>query len=234
MAENNLIMYEQPNVVSSPNRNNYVVKIGDKSVVLKRGVDFGKYGKAKSPSLMKAGAEKILMAFGLPYDVQIVDSHKDFNNGFFYYECKATAYFNGNPVRVGVGCANTSESSNGTANGFNQANSALKKAKKRAVVDLALTLGSLSDCFTQDYEDDNFVSDDVAQKVQSDEDYITTKQAQRIYALAAINEISREKAKALLVSWGVESTKLIKLKDYDAICEKIQNYRESTEEQNND
>lgn len=234
MAENNLIMYEQPNVVTSPNRNNYVVKIGDKSVVLKRGVDFGKYGKAKSPSLMKAGAEKVLMAFGLPYDVQIVDSHKDFNNGFFYYECKATAYFNGNPVRVGVGCANTSESSNGTANGFNQANSALKKAKKRAVVDLALTLGSLSDCFTQDYEDENFVNDEVSRKVQSDEDYITTKQAQRIYALAAINEISREKAKALLVSWGVESTKLIKLKDYDAICEKMQNYRESTEEQNND
>lgn len=234
MAENNLIMYEQPNVVTSPNRNNYVVKIGDKSVVLKRGVDFGKYGKAKSPSLMKSGAEKILMAFGLPYDVQIVDSHKDFNNGFFYYECKATAYFNGNTVRVGVGCANTSESSNGTANGFNQANSALKKAKKRAVVDLALTLGSLSDCFTQDYEDENFVNDEVSRKVQSDEDYITTKQAQRIYALAAINEISREKAKALLVSWGVESTKLIKLKDYDAICEKMQNYRESTEEQNND
>ena len=234
MAENNLIMYEQPNVVTSPNRNNYVVKIGDKSVVLKRGVDFGKYGKAKSPSLMKSGAEKVLMAFGLPYDVQIIDSHKDFNNGFFYYECKATAYFNGNPVRVGVGCANTSESSNGTANGFNQANSALKKAKKRAVVDLALTLGSLSDCFTQDYEDENFVNDEVSRKVQSDEDYITTKQAQRIYALAAINEISREKAKALLVSWGVESTKLIKLKDYDAICEKMQNYRESTEEQNND
>lgn len=234
MAENDLIVYEQPKVVSTLKRNDYHITVGDKDVTLKRNIDFGKVPKAKSPSLWKAGAEKILMAFGLLYDVEITDSYKDYKNGFFYYECKATAYFDGKIVRVGVGCANTSESSNGTASGFNQANSALKKAKKRAIVDLALTLGSLSDCFTQDFEDENFVSDDVAKKVQSDEDYITTKQAQRIYALAAINDISREKAKSLLTSWGVESTKLIKLKDYDAICEKMQNYRESTEEQNND
>lgn len=234
MAENDLIVYEQPKVVSTLKRNDYHITVGDKEVTLKRNIDFGKVPKAKSPSLWKSGAEKILMAFGLLYDVEITDSYKDYKNGFFYYECKATAYFDGKIVRVGVGCANTSESSNGTASGFNQANSALKKAKKRAIVDLALTLGSLSDCFTQDFEDENFVNDEVIKKVQSDDDYITTKQAQRIYALAAINDISREKAKSLLISWGVESTKLIKLKDYDAICEKMQNYRESTEEQNND
>ena len=144
MTENVVTVYEQPNVVSALCRNNYTIKIGDKECTLKRDVDFGKVPKAKSPSLWKSGAEKILMAFGLLYDVEVIDSYKDYNKGFFYYECKATAYFDGKIVRVGVGCANTSESSNGTASGFNQANSALKKAKKRAIVDLALTLHKTS------------------------------------------------------------------------------------------
>lgn len=231
MAENDLIVYEQPKVVSTLKRNDYNITVGDKEVTLKRNIDFGKVPKAKSPSLWKAGAEKILMAFGLLYDVEITDSYKDYKNGFFYYECKATAYFDGKIVRVGVGCANTSESANGTASGFNQANSALKKAKKRAIVDLALTLGSLSDCFTQDFEDENFVNDDSARKIQGDNDSITTKQVQRIFAIAASKDISREKAKTLLTSWGVESTKDIKLKDYDAICEKLEHYGETTEEQ---
>jgi hypothetical protein len=231
MAENDLIVYEQPKVVSTLKRNDYNITVGDKEVTLKRNIDFGKVPKAKSPSLWKAGAEKILMAFGLLYDVEITDSYKDYKNGFFYYECKATAYFDGKIVRVGVGCANTSESANGTASGFNQANSALKKAKKRAIVDLALTLGSLSDCFTQDFEDENFVNDDSARKIQGDNDPITTKQVQRIFAIAASKDISREKAKTLLTSWGVESTKDIKLKDYDAICEKLEHYGETTEEQ---
>lgn len=230
MAENEVTVYEQPNVVSALCRNNYTIKIGDKECTLKRDVDFGKVPKAKSPSLWKSGAEKILMAFGLLYDVEVIDSYKDYNKGFFYYECKATAYFDGKIVRVGVGCANTSESSNGTASGFNQANSALKKAKKRAIVDLALTLGGLSDCFTQDFEDENFV-DNASAKIQSDEDFITSKQVQRIFALAALKEISREKAKELLKSWGVESTKQIKLKDYDEICSKIEHYGETTTEE---
>lgn len=224
MKTNDIIVYDMPMAITTAKRNNYEITIGNSTFTLQRDVDFGKVPKAKSPSLWKSGAEKVLAGFGLCYDVEITDSYKDYKTGFFYYECKATAYSNGQIVRVGVGCANTGESSTGMASGFNTANSALKKAKKRAVVDLALTLGSLSDCFTQDYEDENFVSEDSGRKMQGDDDALTSKQVQRIYAIAGRNEISREKAKELLVSWGFASTKDIKLKDYDAVCEKLENY----------
>lgn len=218
-----LVVYDTPKAELKPYRNNYEVTIGNGyQCKLVRDVDFGKVPKAKSPSLWKSGAEKILLGFGLYYDVQITDSYKDYKTGFFYYECKAIAYHNGEIVRAGVGCANTSESSNGMASGFNQANSALKKAKKRAIVDLALTLGSLSDAFTQDIEDEN--NEARMQQLQSENDYINAKQVKRIFAIAASNEITTEKAKELLASWGYASTREIKLSDYDTICEKLENY----------
>lgn len=232
MITNDIIVYDMPNALATAKRNDYIITVGTNEMVLKRDVDFGKVPKAKSPSLWKSGAEKVLALFGLCYDVEITDSYKDYKAGFFYYECKATAYSNGQVVRVGVGCANTGESSSGMASGFNTANTALKKAKKRAVVDLALTIGNLSDCFTQDIEDENFVNDNSAKQMQGDNDKITTKQIQRIFAIAGRNEISREKAKELLTSWGFASTKDITLKDYDDVCKKLENYNKQTEEQN--
>jgi hypothetical protein len=58
----------------------------------------------------------------------------------------------------------------------------------------------------------------------SDNDPITTKQAKRIFAIASNNEITTEKAKQLLAEWGFASTKDITQKDYDSICEKLENY----------
>lgn len=223
MENNGMIIYEAPQAVAVAKRNNYIVTVGNAQVTLARDVDFGKVPKAKTPSLWKAGAEKILMAYGLYYDVVLTGSHKDYERGFFYYEFTARAYDqNGRVVRCGVGCANTAESSFGMAGGFNSANSAIKKAKKRAVVDLALTLGALSDMFTQDIEDDN--NEQRAATVLHDSDPITSKQAKRLFAIAANNEITAEKAKQLLQSWGFASTKDITQKDYDEICERFEKY----------
>lgn len=224
--ENEIISYENLKTELKLHRNNYSVLIGGENgyqCELVRDVDFGKVPKAKTPSLWKSGAEKILLGYGLYYDTVITDSHKDYEKGFFYYEVMAKAYDqNGKIVRTGVGCANTSESGNGMASGFNQANSALKKAKKRAVVDLALTLGSLSNCFTQDLEDDN--NEQRANELLKDSDFITPKQVKRIFAIASNCEITIEKAKSLLAEWGFESTKNITQKDYDMVCEKLQNF----------
>ena len=221
--ENNMVVYNAPQAVAVAKRNNYVVTVGQAQVTLARDVDFGKVPKAKTPSLWKAGAEKILMAYGLYYDVVLTDSYKDYERGFFYYEFTARAYDqNGKVVRCGVGCANTGESSFGMAGGFNSANSAIKKAKKRAVVDLALTLGSLSDMFTQDIEDDN--NEQRAAQVMRDTDPITAKQVKRLFAIAANKEITAEKAKSILAEWGFTSTKDITQKDYDEICERFEKY----------
>ena len=163
------------------------------------------------------------MGYGLYYDVVLNDSYKDFQHGIFYYEFIARAFDQeGRIVRTGVGCCTTQESSFGSASGYNSANSAIKKAKKRAVVDLALTLGSLSDMFTQDLDDDN--NEQRATQILRDDDPITSKQSKRLFAIAATNEITAEQAKQILASWGFASTKDIKQKDYDDICKKFENY----------
>lgn len=221
--QNQIILYEPPKSELVAKRNNYTLQIGNYDCTLIRDVDFGKVPKAKTPSLFKSGAEKVLLGYGLYYDTEIVDSHKDFSKGVFYYEVVAKAYDqNGKVVRTGVGCCNTNESSFGMAGGYNSANNCLKKAKKRAVVDLALTLGALSNAFTQDIEDDN--NEQRASQLLSDNDPITPKQAKRIFAIASQNEITTEKAKELLTSWGFASTKDIKQKDYDEVCQKLENY----------
>ena len=218
-----LALYNAPITQLALKRNNYNVVIGKFETTLIRDVDFGKVPKAKTPSLWKSGAEKILLGYGLYYDTIITDSYKDYKNGLFYYEVKATAYDQeGRVVRTGVGCCNTSESGFGSAGSFNSANSALKKAKKRAVVDLALTLGSLSNCFTQDLEDEN--NEQKASQLLKDSDPITAKQVKRIFAIASNNEITTDKAKSLLAEWGFASTKDITQKDYDSVCEKLEKY----------
>ncbi len=223
MENESVVLYNAPQTQIAAKRNNYVVQIGNYNCTLVRGVDFGKVPKAKSPSLWKPGAEKILMGYGLYYDVVLTDSYKDYGKGFFYYEFTARAYDQeGRIVRTGVGCSNTAESSFGMAGGFNSANSAIKKAKKRAVVDLALTLGSLSDMFTQDVEDDT--NEQRAAEILRDNDPITPKQAKRLFAIAATNEITADKAKQLLLTWGFASTRDILQKDYDGICEKFEKY----------
>lgn len=225
-----LIKYEAPKTEIAPYKNNYKVTIGAKELSLKRDVDFGmilrKDGTpiTQKPTLMKSGASKILTAFGLTYVNEVIDSYKDHANGYFYYEVKTTAFFNGTPVRTGLGSANSNESANGNASGFNLANNMLKKAEKRSEVDLAIKLADASGWFTQDIEDTQ--NEARMKNLQSDEDAINAKQIKRIYAIANTNEISTEKAKALLVSWGFASTKDIKVKDYDEICKKLENYKE--------
>lgn len=221
---NDLIVYnDMPPVAMKSYRNDYLMTIGDYNCKLVRDVDFGKVPKAKKPSLWKSGAEKVLFGFHLSYDTQIVDSHKDWQNGFFYYEVMAKAYDSeGRVIRTGVGCCNTNEASFGRASAYDSANNALKKAKKRAVVDLALTIGCLSDAFSQDLEDDTNV--EKAQQILGDNDPITSKQATRLFAIAGNNEITREKAKSLLAEWGYNSTKEITQKAYEEICERFANY----------
>ena len=230
---NDIIEYENPKCEIKPYRNNYSVSIGDKKLDLIRNVDFGmilrKDGTpiTTKPTLMKSGASKLLTAFGLTYVNEITDSYKDHAKGYFYYEVKTTAYFNGEPVRTGLGSANSNESANGNAIGYNLANNMLKKAEKRSEVDLAIKLADASGWFTQDLEDTQL--EQRASNLVHDDDSITPKQVKRIFAIASANEITIEKAKELLASWGFASTKDIKQKDYDGICEKLENYRKNGE-----
>jgi hypothetical protein len=220
-----LVDYKLPAMESHAKGSNYTLALGDNEVTLKRDVDFMKIeGKGKRPSLSKSGAEKILLLFGLRVDVEIVFCQRDFTNGFFYYEFKATAYDStGKAVRVGYGNANTSEKSMKSSyqSGFDVANSCIKKAEKRAIVDLALKLGSCSDLFYQDLEDDENIKGMEAMKGDST---ITKAQLARLFAICSDVGISSSEAKDILAKLGYQSAKDILNKDYDNVCEKLKSY----------
>lgn len=225
MSKEEVVVYEPPKVALSPKRSNYELSIGNYNTTLVRDVDFGKIPNTKTPTLFKAGAEKVLAGMGLNYDVEITDSYKDYANGFFYYECMAKAYYNGQVVRVGVGCCNTNENGFGMAKGFSSANSALKKSRKRAIVDLALTIACLSDAFTQDMEDET--NEQRMKHIQSEEEFINSKQSARLFSIASSYEITKEKAKDFLATLGYDSSSKIKVKDYDDVVNKIKEYGEN-------
>lgn len=230
-----LTIVDVPKVVAKPSRNNYEITMSNGfNTILKRDVDFGMILKkdgtpiSQRPTLFASGKDKVLAGLGLTYLSEIVDKQVCMEDGkaYFYYMAKSTAYFNGEPVRTSYGCANSQEKSGGFASAYDLANTACKKAVKRAEVALAIKLANLSDMFVQDLEDTQL--EQQANSLVKDDDPITPKQIKRIFAIASSNEITINKAKELLASWGFASTKDIKVKDYDGICDKLENYKKET------
>ena len=133
--------------------------------VLIAGVDYGIIPNCKKPSLLKSGAEKILNYLGLIARTEITNRVEDYNVGFFSYEAKVFLIdYNGVIKGEGVGITNTREGKYAKSNGYSVQNVVLKMAKKRALVDAALNVGTLSARFTQDVEDMNIEADSVGGK----------------------------------------------------------------------
>lgn len=123
---------------------------------LVEGLDYGQafYGSSK-PSLLKPGAEKILMLLGLSSEYEIIEKIQDYDEGFFAYTIRCILTKNGIVVTEGLGHCNSKEKKyeSDKQDKYMLGNTCLKMAKKRAQVDAALTVGSLSNIFTQDLED---------------------------------------------------------------------------------
>lgn len=66
-------------------------------------------GTGTKPTLLKPGAEKINMLFGLYPEYEFLRSEADFEKGFFNYEMRCTLVRNGAPVAQGVGSCNSHE-----------------------------------------------------------------------------------------------------------------------------
>lgn len=118
--------------------------------------DYGQafYGSSK-PSLLKPGAEKILMLLGLSSEYEIIEKIQDYEEGFFSYTIRCILTKGGQVITEGLGHCNSKEKKyeSDKQDKFMLGNTCLKMAKKRAQVDAALTVGSLSNIFTQDLED---------------------------------------------------------------------------------
>ena len=149
---------------------------------LVEGTDYGKIpGCGEKPALLKPGAEKISVLLGLRSRFEIIREIEDWENGFFAYSIRcALATGSGETVTEGFGLCSTKERRFGKGDPFSGANIALKMARKRALVDAALTVGSLSNIFTQDVED--FSSAELPHGKSGSG--VTEEQKRKIYATA--------------------------------------------------
>ncbi|EOH86732.1 hypothetical protein [Enterococcus pallens] len=148
--------------------------------------DYGTIPGTNKPTLLKPGAEKILMLMGLTSEYEIVDKVENYTEGFFAYTVKSSLYKDGLLITEGFGSANTKETryrqnewneaehkkiwNGGYQDPYTLVNTVLKMAKKRAQVDAALTVGSLSNVFTQDIEDMKELLDKEQMETMNDKD----------------------------------------------------------------
>ena len=184
--------------------------------------DFGVIPGTGKPTLLKPGAEKLIMLLGLTTEFEIIESERDFDEGFFQYQVRCTLLKNGVSVTQGFGSCNTMEKKYLKQDPYTMDNTVLKMAKKRALVDAALLVGSLSDVFTQDIEDMDLQGNTYSnrQRYYTDRDgTISQAQAKRMFAIAKGDD---ELVRAAMEKYGYKSSSSIKKTDYNRICDEIE------------
>lgn len=129
--------------------------------VMVKGVDYGVIPGAKTPTLLKPGAEKLLALFKLAATIpeERIVRFEDWDRAIFSYEvvCQIVRADTGEVVAEGIGSANSKEPKwkrNGDQQ-FGMVNTILKMAKKRALLDATLTATASSGRFTQDIDDED-------------------------------------------------------------------------------
>lgn len=218
-----LTIYEAGQTLSKPKGENYVVTapFTGKQTILKRNTDFGVIPGTKQPSLFKAGAQKIANAFGLLQHFEVESAIEDPATPVFFYRVRCdlvkiaqdgTEYI----FTTGHGSANTMESRNGRNSAWNAANATLKMAEKRALTAAVLSVSGLSDLFTQDLENEDFMNQEV--KVDSPDEVITSKQRKYLFTIASSNNLTTEDAKAIIAEYGYASATEVLKKDFDSIA----------------
>lgn len=190
---------------------------------LKKGHDYGIIPGTDKPTLYKPGAEKILMLLGLRSEFEIAESTRDFEKGFFQYQVRCRLLKGDiGIITEGLGACNTRERKYVKMDAYTMDNTALKMAKKRALVDAALLVGALSDIFTQDLEDYDIAPPTRVQepRTYTDQDGTISKaQAKRMFALAKGNA---DLVRAVLRQHDYERSEDVQKLHYEAICTQIE------------
>ncbi len=192
---------------------------------LKQDQDFGIIPGTSKPTLLKPGAEKIIMLMGLRSEFDIVDSTHDWEKGFFQYQVRAKLFKGDTLITEGLGAANTREKKFIKQDSYTIDNTILKMAKKRALIDGTLLVASLSEVFTQDIEDMDLQGTPVQESVQASKQAtdsgatITEAQAKRIFAMSRGN---KELVREVLTKYKYEHSKDIAKIDYDTICAEVE------------
>ena len=122
------------------------------------GEDYGVIPGGNKPTLFKPGAEKLNAVFGLSPMVEVSNRVENWDDGFVAYEMKVTLLNKrtGTIEAEGIGSCNSRERRYKNQDAAGIANTVLKMAKKRALVDATLSATRASGMFTQDLEDIEF------------------------------------------------------------------------------
>jgi len=128
---------------------------------LKEGVHFAKRGGSGKPSLEKPGAEAVFKGFlcrpRFEVTYRLIDPAQPY--GYYEVRCEAVHVTSDTVLGEGMGACDTNREAGGGNQDFAwQANAALKMAEKRAMVAAAVTLGCVSEFFTQDMGQEETVS----------------------------------------------------------------------------
>ena len=222
--------------IVQPKGKNYLINCGGFGTqTLKRDVDFGVIPKTKKPSLYKSGAEKVAMGYRLLQHYTIESKIEQVGKEpIFYYlvRCDLCKIYNGTEYiwTSAFGSANTSEKRNGFNSPYDAANSTLKMAQKRALVAAALSISGLSDAFTQDMENEDFMQN-AQNLIDTDkpDSPVSTAQIKRLFAVGGEAGLTAAEVKQILAAQGYTSTKQIKQKDYDAVIDLIKQKGEGKE-----
>lgn len=223
---NELTLYEAGMTLARAKKEDYIVTapFTGQQTTLKRGTDFGVIPGTKQPSLFKAGAQKIANAFGLLQHFTVESSIENPETPVFFYRIRCdlikiaqdgTEYV----FASGHGSANTMERRNGRNSAWDSANATLKMAEKRALTAAVLSVSGLSDLFSQDLENEDFMNQEVS--VANPDDVITSKQRKYLFTVASNNGLNTEQAKAIVEEHGYKSSTEIKVSDFDAILDTI-------------
>lgn len=198
---------------------------------LRRGVDFGMIRKkngepmTKNPTLFKSGAEKVAVAYGLCQRYTLESKLEDIEHGFFYFlvRCDLIKINDGKEyiITSAYGSGNTREGRTGSQSPYDGANSAVKMAQKRALVSAALSLGCVSDMFTQDIESDT-EDGEVYFKSKDPEAPITANQIKFFYKVCSNHGLTKGEAKAFLKSHGYDSASKVLSKDFDTLLDALE------------
>lgn len=172
--------------------------------------DFGIIPGTDKPTLLKPGAEKILMLLGVTSMYELIERVQDYDKGFFAYTVKCILSKDGIIITEGLGHCNSRERKfmSQKVDPYTIANTCLKMAKKRAQVDAVLTIASLSDVFTQDIEDmdietvvravpKNMAQESVSYQNVGSEDVITTQDMLLAEAVSTVVDFGKYRGKTV-------------------------------------
>ncbi len=208
--------------------------------------DYGLISGCQRPSLFKPGAEKLCDVYGFSKHVEVTGRVEDWDKPFLHYEVKITLVNKrtGYVEAEGIGNANSREKKFTKQDTYSIANTLLKIAKKRALVDAVLSATRSSGLFTQDIEDMVVMGigpekEEIQpfqetpkcaeEPVQNNNSKATEEQLKQIYALAKELGLSTNVGKQIMKSqFSVENSRNLTKAQADSFISKLLELKRDT------